>query len=77
MHGADEHIVCCGDSNDHRYTVCLMEQQEFVRRNEDVRKKDSLFKERKSTFKCMKCNAYLSVGKEGSNCLYFFHFDFH
>lgn len=33
-------------------------------------RKDCLFKDKKSIFKCMKCNVYFCIGKEGFNCFY-------
>ena len=38
--GVGEHIVCRGTGNDHRCAVCLKKQQEFLRRNRGVSKKD-------------------------------------
>ena len=52
MDGVGEHMVCRGDGNDHRCAVCLKKQQEFMRMNRGVSKKDCPFKDRKSTFKC-------------------------
>ena len=65
-----EHIVCHGTSNDHQCVVCLKKQQEFLRRNRGVSKKDCPFKDRKTSFKCLKCNVYVCIGRESSNCFY-------
>ena len=45
-----------------------------MRTNRGGTKKDCSFKDRKSTFKCMKCNIYLCIGKEGSNFLFLLSF---
>lgn len=68
MDGVGEYMVCRGDGNDYRCVVCLKKQQEFMRMNRGVSKKDCFFKDRKSIFKCMKCNVYFCIGKEGFNC---------
>ena len=73
MHGVAEHMVCRGDGSDHRCAACLKKQQEFMRMKRGVKKKDCPFKDKKSSFKSMKCNVYLCIGKEGSNCFYNYH----
>ena len=66
MDGVREHMVCRGNGNGHRCAVCLKKQQEFMRMNRGVTKKDCPFKDKKGTFKCMKFSVYLCIGKEGS-----------